>query len=359
MAEPGIGIIGTGWGSRVQVPALRAAGLHVVAIAGSQARKTHRIATDLEIPYATGDWRTILDREEVSIISIATPPSFHAEMAVAALEAGKHVICEKPTALNATEAQQMVEVAEAYPKQFALIDHELRFLPAMQEARKLVVEGAIGNLRHAEVRFINSSRANLKRLWNWWSDADQGGGILGAIGSHQIDTLCYMLNDQVEAASGMLQTFVKERPLPEPEQGMGNVTSDDFVVFHLKFARGGVATVTASMVARINESQSFTLYGDEGTLRFIDGKILYARPDEVLHDRTPASNIVISEDMTRLYPDFAEATVYMGYALRAALEGDRLALTPAATFVDGLHTQKVIDAISQSSRHGDSWVDVG
>lgn len=351
MNPVGVGIIGTGWGTRVQVPAFRAAGLEIVALAGSQLQKTQRIAAELAIPYATGDWQSLLQDENVAVVSIVTPPVLHCEMSIAALQAGKHVICEKPTAFDATEAKTMLETAQAHPDKIALIDHELRFLPAVKTVRQLVANGKIGSLRHAEVRFVNNSRANIQRVWNWWSDATQGGGVLGAISSHQIDTLRYMLSDEVTAVQGYLNTFVKERPIPQADGSstMREVTSEDFTSFQLAFARGGVAFVTASMIARMNEPQSITLYGDMGTLRFTEGQLWFAHPDGVFEDITPPHTIQITEQIRNLYPDFAEATVYKGYALRAALAGDKDALADAATFDDGLRVQQVIDAVRQSN----------
>jgi predicted dehydrogenase len=361
MAKPGVGIIGTGWGTRVQVPAFREAGLEIVALAGSQARKTQRIAAELDIPHATGDWRTLLERDNVELVSIVTPPFLHCEMTIAALEAGKHVLCEKPTAFNADEARNMLRTAENHPDQIALVDHELRFVPAMQAARQLVLDGGIGTLRHGEVRFINSSRANFRRIWNWWSDVAQGGGILGAIGSHQIDTVRYLLNDDVTAVSGHLRTYITQRPISPPTEAdmpspTREVTSDDFATFYLKMAQGGIVSVMASMVARTNESQSITLYGDEGTMRVQGGRLLYARPDDEFYDITPAETIAIPEHIRVLYPDYAEATIYMGHALRVAMAGDRSTIEPAATMRDGLRTQQVIDAVRASSASGQGWI---
>ncbi len=269
------------------------------------------------------------------------------------------MLCEKPTAFNAAEAQEMAEQADAIPECIALIDHELRFLPAIQHARQMVKDGAIGTLRHADVRFINSSRANLHRIWNWWSDVTQGGGILGAICSHQIDTLRFILDDDIVQARGYLNTFVTERPVSAQSDSPAEtraVTSDDFASFQLQFARSGTAIVIASMVARMNDSQSFTLYGDAGTLRFIDGRLLYAGPDEAFDDITPSPSLTVAEDIVKLYPDYAEATVHMAYALRAALEGDRTALAHAATFRDGLRVQQVIDAVRTSSSAAEGWI---
>src|SRR5689334_6749300 len=116
-----IGIIGTGWGARVQVPTFREAGLQVVAIAGHNREKTRVVAEELEVR-AHEDWREIVDADDIDLVSIATPPSEHKQMALAALEAGKHVLLEKPTAMNAGEGEELVAAARRHPDRIALID---------------------------------------------------------------------------------------------------------------------------------------------------------------------------------------------------------------------------------------------
>ncbi len=352
MTGTGVGIIGTGWGVRVQVPAFRAAGLNVVALAGSQADKTKLIAAEFGVPWATGDWRRLLERPDVALVSIVTPPKLHREMAVAALEAGKHVLCEKPMALNVGEAEAMLEAAQAFPAQFALIDHELRFLPVFRLARQLVADGAIGRLRYAELRVIGSSRADVQRPWSWWSDASQGGGAWGAIGSHQIDQLRYLLDDEVVAVRGQLATFIATRP-----SGLGDartaVTADDFAAFHLRFEQGGVAYTVVNLVVRSDEPNSLTLYGDAGTLRIAGGQLWHAAAGAEWHNLTPAHSVDIPAGLSG---DFPQATVYLGHALRAALAGDPTALAPAATFWDGLQIQRVLDAGRRANAQ--DWVEL-
>ncbi len=367
MKPVGIGIIGTNWGTLVQLPAFRVAGLNVVAVAGRNPEKTRRTADQLAVPFATTDWRRLVTCDNVTLVSIVTPPSTHCEMALAALEAGKHVLCEKPMALHVGEARAMVQAASTRPAQLTLVDHELRFLPALQAARQMVIEGAIGQFRRAEVRAIASVRANLRQPWNWWSDAAQGGGVLGTISTHQIDLLRYLLNDEVASAQGFLTTFITERPRDKSGQltsaNLRSVTADDFATFHLRFKRGGVAVVIASMVARVEEPQSLTLHGDEGSLRFIDGQLLYARFDEEFRDVTPPHSITFPRWFEGLrhssFTCFAEATVYLAHALRTALEGNPNALTSAATFRDGLCVQQVVDAVRLSSAHSGDWVEIG
>src|SRR5688572_27111263 len=178
---PRIGIIGTGWGARVQAPTFRETGLSVVAIAGHNRERTRVVADDLGLR-AVDDWRDLVASPDVDLISIVTPPSEHREMALASLEAGKHVLLEKPTALNALEAEELVSAASRNRDKLALIDHELRFLPSWREARERI--GEIGAVRYADVRYASPSRGDRSRAWNWWSDATRGGGILGAVGSH-------------------------------------------------------------------------------------------------------------------------------------------------------------------------------
>ena len=336
----GIGIIGTGWGARVQVPAFQGVGLEVTALAGYQAAKTARIAGELGVAWHTDDWRALVERPDVAVVSIVTPPGLHRTMALAALEAGKHVLCEKPMALDASESTVMVAAAAAYPAQFALIDHEMRFLPALRRARELISQGDLGTVRHAELRSINSSRSNPKRPWNWWSDSAQGGGMLGAIGSHQIDLLRYLLGDEVTAASGHIHTFITERP--DNSGILRAVTADDYATAILHFDGSAVATITASVVAPHDEPSSVTIYGTSGALRFVGGCLLRSVGGGEFVDITPPHSLSLPADSIS---DFSQGTVYLGAALKAALGGDSAALALAATFADGLATQRVLDLI--------------
>src|SRR5260370_25992528 len=141
-----VGIIGRGWGERSQAPNFRDAGLEIAAIVGRD------------------NWRELLERNDIDLISIAMPPARHVEMAVAALEHGKHVLCEKPTARNAGEAEKLVQAARKLPNQIASIDHELRFLPSFIAARQRIA--AIGPLRYAEVPYASPGRGGRSRPWN-------------------------------------------------------------------------------------------------------------------------------------------------------------------------------------------------
>lgn len=333
-----IGLIGTGWGVRVQVPIFQHVGLNVVALAGRDAAKTSKIAAESGIPMATSNWRDVLANDDVKIVSIVTPPNLHAEMAIAALEAGKHVLCEKPTAMNAEEAQRMLDAANAHPAQLALIDHELRFAPAVLKLRALLREGAIGTVRYANIQLLSSGRSDPNRAWNWWSDAEQGGGLFGAIGSHHIDTLRFALDSEVTTISALLHTFIKERP---GAHGSQTVTADDYYQARFTFANGVIASADANFTVQSEEPNSTTFYGSKGALRLQSGKLLHAAVGQPFTDITPIHQY---DALPGLATDFPHATVYLAHALKAFLAGDESTLAEAATFHDGLLIQQVLDA---------------
>jgi len=327
-----IAIVGGGWGARVQEPTFREAGLEVV-----------RAGRD--------DWRNVIASREVDLVSIVTPPSEHREMALAALAAGKHVLCEKPTALNAGEAAELVAAAHANRDRITLIDHELRFLPAWREARQRIASD-IGRVRYAEVRYSSPARGDRSRGWNWWSDASLGGGIWGAVGSHFVDALRYF-GMKPEAAQAALSTVIGERPY---EGGTRAVTADDCSSVQLRMRDGAMAILQFSVVSRgPDETSSMTIHGEEGAMRFAGEEVLLSQGG------TPFERIAGGPLQDRPGNShggaYGTGTLHLAHALKAALvDGDRSALAPAATFEDGLVQQRVLDAARKSSARGGGWV---
>jgi predicted dehydrogenase len=345
-----IGIIGTGWGVRAQAPNFRDAGLEVVAIAGSHRNKTKRFADELGVePF--DDWRVLVARGDIDLISVVTPPSEHAAMAVAVLAAGKHLLCEKPTALDAAEAETMVAAGRRNPGQVAIIDHELRFLPSFRAARERIAE--LGPIRYAEVRYASPARGDRRMPWNWWSDAARGGGVWGAVGSHFVDALRY-LGMEVEAVQAALHTFVGERPFGD---AMKQATADDFAAVTLRLRGGALAAMTFSGVSAGPEERAvLTIHGENGAMRLTGEELLLSVRGE------PFTRAAGGEAADRPGNSFGGAfgtgTFHLGRALRAALDdGDSAALAPAATLEDGLAQQRVLDAVRRSSANGGGNID--
>ncbi|MGA7615896.1 MAG: Gfo/Idh/MocA family oxidoreductase [Thermoanaerobaculia bacterium] len=346
-----IAVIGTGWGARAQIPAFRDAGLEIAGIAGSDPEKTRRIAGDLGVePWS--DWREMVVRSEADLISVTAPPSHHFDMAMMALEHERHVLCEKPTAMNAAEAKRMLERATERPQRLSLIDHELRFLPTWQEARTRIAE--LGELRFAEVRYASPSRSDPGRAWNWWSDADAGGGVWGAVGSHAVDTLRFLVGE-VHEAQGLMHTFVAERPLPG--EGTRVVTADDFAGVNLRMKRGVLATMLFTAVAGVDEPTVITIHGEEASLRLSGPTLRIAKRGGEWEEARTLPGPRRPGDTAGGW--FGTGTFELGRALKRAIdEDDRHALSFAATFYDGLAQQRVLDAARRSHEHGGHWVEV-
>src|SRR5713101_8764622 len=229
-----IGIIGAGFARTTQIPGFKAcAGAKIVAIASAHRERAAEVAREFAIDHVEDDWRALVARDDIDLVSIVTPVVTHCEMTLAALDAGKAVLCEKPMAINAGEARRMTDRAREAGV-LALIDHELRFLPGRIKMRELLHRAEIGKVRHVKLSFRSDSRADVDRPWNWWSDKTQGGGALGAIGSHVIDGFRWLLGAEVSEVCGNLATHIRERK--DDSGKTRSVTTDDEANLLLKFA---------------------------------------------------------------------------------------------------------------------------
>lgn len=353
-----VGIIGTGFARRVQLPTFHATpGVQVVAVCSAHRDRAEAAAQEFGIPQAFSDYRQMLQTGELDLVSIVTPPHLHLPMGLAAIEAGTHLLLEKPMALDLSEARQLYQQAESAGI-VHLIDHELRFSPARRRFKELVDQGFLGQLYQVTVSLATGLRADPERPWDWWSEAAKGGGLLGAVGSHQIDQLRWWFGE-IERAAGLLETFIKERPLA----GMGGQTrlveADDFCSFQLRFATGALATVTLNSVARhVQGWQRVEAYGSEGTLILDRGRLWGARSGEQeLTEQTPDDPL--QGQVTGLPEgEFPQAFIHL---TRALVESLRQGQAPegSASFYDGMRCQAVLDAIRRSQAEEGRWVPCG
>jgi predicted dehydrogenase len=343
-----VGVIGTGFGALVQVPAFRAhPRVDVVAVASGTPGKARAVADRFGVPRAFDDW-TALVASDVDLVSITAPPHLHHAMALAAHGAGRHVLCEKPMALSGAEAEAMLAAAERSGR-LHLIDHELRLNPNRRKVRTLLAEGFVGRPRHVLVTAMGGGRRDPEQPWGWWYDAARGGGLLGAVGSHQVDLLRYWLGE-VEAACGTAQAFVRERPRPDGP-GRLPVTADDFTTFALRFRAGAVATVVLSAVVTQAVGPRTELWGEEGYLLLDEADRLWgARHGETLLELTEPETVAAPPGMAYVPLWGLSFVRLVDHLASAALDGTPVA--PAATFRDGLAVQRVLDAVRQASRTG-------
>lgn len=356
-ASPRVGYIGTGWTERVQIATFRMGGLLPQAIASRQLENAQRVAYTHSIPEVYADWRDLVTSDQVDIVSITTPPHLHAEMAIAALAAGKHVICEKPTALNVAEAERMLAAAQAAPNQLAIIDHELRFTPQRQMIQRLFRQNFVGQAIWLEIAWRHSSRLRPDVSWNWWSDAERGGGALGAIGSHLLD-LSRWLFGRIDSISAHLSTISSPR---RDRQGVPRqVTADEHAHLDIRFANGLAGTITASAVAPGNQGMQLTLYGTHGALRLDESDRLWAIEGDDFPGghwtEIPVDDPVGDRDDLPGNSSFVRGSVYLAEAVAQELSRHQEPwIKQAASFYDGLKVQKMLDSARLSAAE-QRWV---
>jgi len=350
-----IGIVGTGFARRVQIPAfLACADAKIVSIASGSLSNAEKTAREFNIEHFTDQWRETVERADVDLICITTPPIFHREMTVYALERGKHVLCEKPMAMNVSEALEMTEKA-AEKNVLALIDHELRFQTGRQKARQILQNGDIGEIIHAKYNFRNSSRGDASLPWNWWSDAEQGGGALGAITSHIIDSFRWFLSAEISSVFCQLQTHVKER-FDENSNKMREVTSDDESNLIVRFSGGDLVKdatgiISVSMVEYPNYHNQIEFFGTKGALRVgYLGEVFLAKANDP--DWTEIETKIGAAPSDIFDSGFPSGFMAFAPKIVEAIKNGKAEIEHAATFADGLKVQEVLDAARQSDVAG-------
>ncbi|MBN1202166.1 MAG: Gfo/Idh/MocA family oxidoreductase [Anaerolineae bacterium] len=345
-----VALIGTGFGGRVQLPGfLSYAETNVVALCGRSEEKTRHIANQHGVRAVYTDFEQMLVDIKPDLMSITAPPRWHAYMAIAALQVGAHVLCEKPLAMNTAEAQEMIDVARQYERVHT-VDFEFRYLPARYYQRVLVDQGFIGEPLLLEGTYMSAMRWDPNRAWDWWMDAEQGGGLLGAIGSHFIDAFRWLSGREVRSVTASLHTtpHYRYRLLPDGS-GKREVTSDDGTLLSLEMSGGLRGVINMSAVAG-GETQRLAIHGTEGALVVINDTELWGRrrgeplqPIEIPLEYEPP---VWLPDENLLLGPFIKLLGLTVDTIR-----DRAVLKPP-TFEDGLVVQRVLDAAYRSNQEG-------
>ena len=227
-----IGVIGIGFGAQVYVPGLQSEGWEVAALCSRSREKATKVAAAAGIRDVHTDPMELIQRDDLAAVAIATPPGAHRELAIAALKAGKHVLCEKPFAIDAREAAAMRDAAEASGRT-AMIGHEFRHTPQRAYIKQLLADGYIGKFQLCTIElFLDRYVTPQPRPLTWNAFKAEGGGVLGALGSHYIDGLRHWFGD-VASVSGRLATL---RPdvLDAATNRIVKSETDDTFVFTLR-----------------------------------------------------------------------------------------------------------------------------
>ena len=349
-------VIGASFARAAYLPALRHVdGAEVVAVASGRLESARSAADAFGIADAYADWREMLARHKPDAVLIATPTDTHAEMTLAALEAGAHVLCEKPTAMDAGEARAMLDRAEALGR-VHMIDHELRFNPNRMRVAEMIANGDLGEIRHVNIANIGASWADpaSRPKGDWWSLIEHGGGRLGANGSHQVDMVRWWLGP-VHSVVGEAITMVPDR-IDKSSGEAWTATADDVAYFTMKMRSEARVQIFMSGVAANNIGNLTQVFGSKGmiTLSNEDERLYFAKAGQGFEDITV-------EDPNASLPGLNKGVwnVSVVGVLRefAAAIRDGRPLKRGATFHDGLENQLVLDAVRTSTQTR-AWVDL-
>jgi predicted dehydrogenase len=353
----GVVVIGTGFGCVTHVRALRAAGFEVRALVGRDEEKTAERAKLFEIPLGLTSVDEALALPGVAAVTVATPPHTHAALTLAAVAAGKHVICEKPFARDADEARAMLAAAEDAGV-VHLLGCEFRFDPGQALLARCVRQGLIGDPRLAtfllHVPLLADPSAEVPV---WWADASQGGGWLGAHGSQVLDQIRVTLGDFATVSASLPHVA-----------GRADLSAEDGFVVHFTMRSGAVGTLQSTsgdwgppiMITRVSGTAGAAWVegaGDVVQVADRDGTRTIPVPDDLATEgHAPAlPDGVVHTMYDRMIShgmDFGPYTRLAG-VLRDRIMGAEIASEPrAGTFADGVAQMEVLDAVRRAQREG-------
>lgn len=352
MAKYRVGIIGTGFGAKVHAPMMKFHdGFEVVAIA-SVSRGNIENAKQLSgIENVYTDWKQMLEQEELDFVVVASAVHLHKEMTIAAFNKGIHVLCEKPMALNIAETEEMIAARNDAGK-LGLINHEFRFLPARTKVKQILNSGDLGEIMHVRYECTFPSFQSLvSNSRGWLGQAETGGGMLGAIGSHMVDSLHWWTDSSFHEVFANLTTHV-----PEFKDDQGNVehrTADDAFQIIGSLENGATVTLEFLSAARqITNSMRLEVYSTKGTLIMLDdNKVFFSSGDAPLEEVVLTPDISAPAEMpavaARYYNGFNRMLDALYETFNSGKKHPYL-----SEFENGQMTQKVLDAVRLSAKEG-------
>ncbi len=352
------------------------------ALAGRNAAAVQAAADRMGWSSIETDWRQLVARDDIDLIDICTPGDTHAEIAIAALEAGKHVLCEKPLANSVAEAEQMTAAAEAAAASgvFAMCGFTYRRTPALALFKRMIAQGKVGAIRQIRAQYLQDWLSDENGPLTWRMDKEKAGsGALGDIGAHIIDATQFVTGQKITGVSAIMETFVKERPLGGDLIGLGGrgevgadmprgpVTVDDAALFTARFDGGPIGIFEATRFAlgrrnalrvEVNGSLGSIAFDfeDMNTLQYYDGtdapgaqgfrRILVSEPEHPYMDHWwPAGHGIGYEH------GFTHQVVDL---ITAIEQGNQ----PTPSFADALGVQRVLAAVEASAENNSTWQSV-
>jgi len=374
-------VVGTGFIGPVHIEALRRLGIEVTGLLGSDRANTERKATELRLAHAYGSLDELLAEPGLTAVHVATPNYLHAPMVRAVLAAGKHVVCEKPLAMNATEGAELLALAEASGLVHA-VNFNFRFYPLVQQAKALAQGGDLGKIHQIYGRYVQDWLLKATD-WNWRLEPDLGGEMraVADIGSHWLDLSSFITGQRVTEVCADFATFlnVRRKPTRPRETFAGKelnpdeyeereIKTEDYASVLLRFDGGARGVMTVSQVAAGRKNHcAFEINGSQSSVAWNSERV-----EELWIGRRDAPSEVLLKDPALLAPAaraFTEApgghaegfrdTFKMLYSrVYAAIEAGAPPAEPDyPTFADGLYALQLGDQVFRSARER-RWVAV-
>ncbi|MGE0227639.1 MAG: Gfo/Idh/MocA family protein [Dehalococcoidia bacterium] len=346
-----VGVAGLGFGATVHVPAFLSEGWEVPIVWSRRLDRAREQAAALGVREATDDYEAMLRGTDIDAVAIATPPTAHHDMVMAALAAGKHVLCEKPFARNAREATAM-RAAASSAGLTAMVAHEFRFAPQRSFIKELLEVGYVGTPQVVQLELFIGGRRPAQPPPLGASVAD-GGGLLGALGSHFIDGLRDWLGD-VQEVSGLTRALRPDRL--DPATGATVQTdADDTFQFVLTFESGAIASMVASTAVGPGSGGRTFISGTDGSL-LATQRGPNPEPDGVVLGARVGEREFVELPMPERHRPFEDERDHRLVAFRLLVReferGIRDGTSPAPSFEDGLRCQQVLDAVRESAATG-------
>jgi len=351
----------------------------MAVIVGRDAERTEAARQKFGWTAADTDWRRVIDDPAIDIVDICTPGDSHAEIAIAALDAGKHVLCEKPLANDVDEAERMAEAAARAAARGvrSMVGFSYRRVPAIGVARALIAAGRLGEIRQTRAQYLQDWLVDENAPMTWRLDKSlAGSGSLGDIGAHAIDMIQHLTGTTVDSVSGTLATLVPERPLLARSSGLsgtasaerGQVTVDDAAWFTGRLSSGVIGSFEATRFATGRKNAfRFEISGSRGAIAFD----MESMNELQFYDATaPAgergfTRIIATEPEHPYAANWWPTGHALGYEHAFSHEvvdfvTDIVAgRDPEPSFADGLQVQRVLAAVEHSAAHGSAWTACG
>jgi predicted dehydrogenase len=355
--------------SRAFDPPLRP---RLAAICGRDGAATRAAADRLGWAAAETDWRALIARDDVQLVDIVAPGNLHAPIAIAALRAGKHVLCEKPLANTLAEAAAMAAAADTAfaGGARAMVGFNYRRVPAIALARRLVEQGRIGRLRHVRAVYLQDWLVDPDTPLTWRMQAEQAGsGALGDLGAHIVDLAQFLTGDAITGVSAVSATFTPERPLLDGS-GTGPVTVDDAVVFSARFGSGALGSFEATRYAAGRKNGlRIELNGSAGSLAFdlerLNELEFYDGDDTDAGQTAGFRRILVTEAEHPYLSGWWPPGHILGWEhtfthqAKDLLTAIAAGAQPEPSFGDGLAVQRVLDAVQRSAAADSGWETIG